>query len=563
MDGITLYASLCECKALIGGKIDKIQQPEQDMLLFTVRNNSVNHKLLLSANPDSGRIQLTGDSFPNPANAPMFCMLLRKRLQGGRIDAIEQASMDRVVSFRISSRDELGDDTTNTLVIEIMGKHSNITLVDHSGTIVDSMKRVGPQMSSVRTLLPGVPFHYMPAQEKSSPFALSLEDLISCYNAAPDTFDRYLASSVSGVSKALSVAIANTACPPRFFYTAMSDLREGILHPCVVQNDAGEPTDVFPFVPDCLNGSHMLFSTLKEAIDYFYAERNITERIRRHGRSLKSSVLVAITKAEKKLALHSEAILAEQRYEQDRLYGDIITANIYQMHKGQQYLKAFDYYAPDMPEIVIPLDALLSPAENAQKYYRRYRKALRAAEFAREQMGQLEEELTWLRSEQESIETCETIDELNEIKRELIAEGYLKEHNARGKPPRRPTSTPMKFVAQDGTVILVGKNNLQNDRITFTSAPDACWAHVKNAPGSHVVVQCHGIPCEETLSDALMLAAFYSSQRNGVSVAVDYTLRKNVKKPSGARAGFVVFTTNKTAYVTPDKSVIKAMKREE
>lgn len=563
MDGITLYASLFECDALIDGKIDKIQMPEPDMLLFTVRNKGVNYKLLISSNPDSGRIQLTEDTFPNPSEAPLFCMLLRKRLQGGIINSIVQSGVDRVVTFSISSRDDFGDPSVNRLIVEIMGKHSNIILVDRDGIIIDSIKHVGPTMSSVRTLLPGIPFHYMPEQEKCNPFDISLEEYIALYTSSPSRFDKTLSDRVSGVSKALSNVILNmTKMPPVFFHNAMSTLKAGIIHPCVILGESGEPVYCLPFEPDSSSDVVLRFPSLSNAIDHYYSERNIMERIARHGHALRSAVSSAISKSEKKLALHTEAILSEKQYEQYKLFGELITANLYQMRKGQPLLKAINYYAEDTPEVIIPLDPLLSPVDNAQKYFRRYKKALRASEYARSQIEIVTEELNWLRSEQGSIETCETINELNEIKNELIREGYIKEHGKRTKVIKQPSSRPMLFTSGDGVSIIVGKNNLQNDRVTSSAAPDAIWLHVKNAPGSHVIIQSHGLPSDNTLSEAVMLAAYYSSQRNGVSVAVDYTLKKYVKKPSGARPGYVIYSTNKTAYITPDKLSVKKIHRE-
>lgn len=564
MDGITLYASLKECEVLIGGKIDKIQMPEQDMLLLTVRKYGSNRKLLISSNPDTGRIQLTEDIFPNPAEAPLFCMLLRKRLQGGVIENIVQAGVDRVVTFSISSRDDFGDPSVNTLIVEIMGKHSNITLVGHDGIIIDSIKRVGPTMSSVRTLLPGVPFRYMPEQEKRDPFSVSLEEYNDMFEAEPSRFDKSLSLNISGISKSLASVIVNmTKCPPVFFHRTMTALSAGEMRPCVILGENGDPAYCLPFIPDAPSGQIFPFDTLYSAIDHFYTEKNVRERILRHGHALRSAVSSAISKAEKKLALYTEAILSETRYAQDKRYGELITANIYQMRKGLTVLKAVDYYNDDTPEVIIPLDPLLTPAENAQKYFRRYRKAFRAAQYAREQIDSINEELNWLRSEQESIEICETPNELNEIKNELIREGYIKERGKRTKAFKQPSSKPMCFTSSDGLTIQVGKNNLQNDRITAGAAPDYLWLHIKNAPGAHVIVQSHGFPPDATLSEALLLAAYYSSQRNGVSVAVDYTLKKYVKKPSGARPGFVIYSTNKTGFITPDRSKVKALRREE
>lgn len=575
MDGLNLAAAVIEAKRLEGGRIDKIQQPEKDELVISARSGGENLRLLISASPENCRFQLTGVKRENPIEAPAFCMLLRKKLQNGRIISIEQPNMDRVVNISIEAQNELGDIVPYVLSAEIMGKYSNIILINEKGIVVDAAKRVGIGMSNVRIVLPGSEYTLPPSQEKADPskaaaedFAAALTDGLRIEKALSAAFFG-LAPSVA--SKLVSCYTDKRVCEEltpgekldlgeklRAFYES---LLKGEFVPAITLDDLGDPVSVYPFVP---SGEEVrLMPSLWQAFDSFYAETDILSRMRRHGGNIRKVLQNSIERCHKKLALYNEAISSEGDIEKLRLYGELLTANMYAIQSGAREAAVENYYADPPEKLLIPLDPRFSPNDNAQKYYKKYQKAKAARDMAATQKQQALEELAYLEGQLDNLDKCTTDAELREISDELANEGYIKRPKTGKKGQKLPASKPMCFISSDGIEIYVGKNNKQNDELTLKFAsPKNIWMHTKDIPGSHVIVRAEDPP-KSTLYEAALLAAYYSQGRGGAQIPVDYTEKRYVKKPSGAKPGMVIYTTNKTAYITPDANEVKNIKQKQ
>lgn len=560
MDGLALHAILFELKGLIGGKIDRVQQSERDMLLITVRQGGENRRLLLSAHAENGRIQLTDKTYPNPPEPPMFCMLLRRRLTGGRITDISQRELDRVLVFGIEARSELGDPIRLEMVVELMGKHSNIIIVQADGTVLDCIRHVGPQMSSVRTLLPGSEFRQAPIQDKQNPLTADA-DALQAALSAPNPI-KALSEGYWGLSRATLQSLLREGMSGDALANRMQAFAEGQFCPVLVENAFGEPVAVFPFAVEATDGAVIRCQSLSEAYDRFYEKRDALVRIARHSAQLRKTLDTALGRAEHKLAAYREAILGEAQCEQLRLFGELITANLHAIRRGQTVLRAQNYYLDPPEPCVIPLDPLLGGSENAQKYFKQYRKSRAAKQYAEKQLETVEAEVAYLEGQLDNIGKCDTLAELYEIRDELTRERYLRPER-KGIRQQGGASTPMCFLSPDGIRLFVGKNNRQNDALTLQAGGEQYWFHVKNIPGSHVIADAKGEPPADTLYAAAQLAAYYSKARRSASVPVDYTPRKYIKKPSGARAGTVIYSTNRTLYVTPDETFLKGLKKEE
>lgn len=559
MDGIALGAVIAELQTLIGGKIDKVQQPEKDLLLFVVRASSGTHRLLVSTHSENGRLQLTCQSYDNPTQAIAFCMLLRRRLTGGRICSISQIGTDRVCEIVILARNELFDEVSLKLVIELTGKHGNLILLEQSGCIVDCVRRVSAGETSSRILLPGFPYEPIPAQEKLDPFTAEPEQFDPIFSSADPV--RALMNSFGGISKQSATALLS-ACPtPAALAGLFRQMKEGRYQPSLAYNADGEPVAALPFEPVGMFARVEAFERMSDALDRYYADRDAIVRIRRHGSDLRKVVSNALSRAQNKYAAFQEAIAQTGQYEEARVNGELTLANLHLFRPGASELIVDDYFADPPAKRVIPLDSALSAQENAKKFFKQYRKGKLGKAYAESQVEGLAQEIAYLEGQLENIEKCDTLYELYEIKDELIREKYLRPEKARAQKPGNKSSAPMRFVSSDGIAVLIGKNNRQNDALTLqTARSDNFWLHAKNIPGSHVIIDFEGEPPEQTLKEAAALAAYYSQARLSSGVPVDYTPRKFVKKPSGARPGMVVYSTNRTLYVTPDPALIQKLK---
>ncbi|MEG1771983.1 MAG: NFACT RNA binding domain-containing protein [Clostridia bacterium] len=573
VDGLTLLCVVNELKVLIGGKIDKVNQPEKDEIILSIRNGGLTYSLLISASPNNCRVQLTAIKKANPMEAFLFCMLLRKRILGGKIIGIEQKNSDRVVLISIEALNDMYEKATYVLVAEIMGKHSNIILLDDE-KIIDSIKRVTPAMSSVRVVLPGASYETLKT-DKIDPIKVTPDDFLTAlntnkrpdkalsdafYGLSPVVARELIATFVSNIdhaNKLIDIECKIIALGLSAFY---SKAAKGEFEPVTVYDEFKIPRSVLPFKPNMSEKFYEREQSVSQALDKLYKERAVIEHFSRRASSLKRIVDNNIERCEKKLTLYSDAINGEAEAENFKLYGELIIANLYKLKQGDKLLIADNYYNFPVNTEEIHLDPLKTPVNNAQSYYKKYQKAKASRDMARKMYGTVESELMYLRIQADNLEKCTLDSELSEIREELIDVGFIKREKGKKQQKFQP-SHPLRFVLEDGTEIYIGKNNVQNDFVTFKIAiSNDTWLHVKDVPGSHCIIKTLE-PSNEALYSAAMLAAFYSSAKNGINVAVDYTLRKYVKKISGAKLGMVTYSNNHTIFVTPSEEFVKSIQK--
>ena len=575
MDGLTLGFMARELQeTLRDGRVDKVSQPEKDMLVLVIRAQGKNHKLLLSAAPSFARAHLTQANYQNPADAPMFCMLMRKHLQGGRLIALEQLGGDRVLRLTIENKDELGDSAPRELYLELMGRHSNLTLVK-DGRIVDAIRHVSGDMSRVRQALPGLPFVPPPVQDKLDPAELTQEALSARLSQLSGPLDKALAASVRGLSPAAAREIAFRATGMHRTEITGIDIAalskvicsiferfQAMAQPTAQMGPDGLMADVLPFPYLSLDTSlQKPYPTLSAALDAFYFGRDRRDRMNQKSQALKRLIKTHLERDEKKLALQEEELTDSARMEEYRVAGELLTAQAYLVPRGAETVTLPNFYDPQGGSMDIALDVALTPAQNAQKYFKRYRKARVAQDLAKEQKEKTLKEMELLEQALFDLEESETEQDMADVRKALEDGGIVKSTASKGakKKPKQPESEPMRFEAPDGTEIIVGKNSAQNDRVTGSAKGTDIWLHAKDMPGSHVIVKAEQ-PSADTLATALRLAAWYSKGK-GVSVPVDYTFRKHVKKPGGSPAGFVIYTNQKTVLVSVTEGEIAAIKR--
>ena len=574
-------------QTVTGGKIDKIYQPGRDEILLAVRTPAHgNVRLLLSANPSHPRPQLTQISRENPDTPPMFCMLLRKHLSGARLLAVEQPPLERVVTFTLEALNELGDRVERRLVLEAIGRRSNLILLDESGRILDCMRRVesslGTGNANQRSLLPGMFYRFPPAQEKLDPAAQSREELERLLSAAPEEAqaDKWLLDTFSGLSPLVCRELAfqaGGATDVRLNVLGpagrarlldgleglLARVREHRLSPTLLSRD-GAPWD-FTFFPVAQYGALVecaTFPSFSELLDRFYEQREHLERVKQRGQDLIRSVTTARDRTARKIAHQEQELAATQDRERLRELGDILTSNLYQMERGMARLRTVDFYDPEGKEVDIQLDPLLTPQQNAAKYYKEYNKAKTAEVMLTQQLEKNRRELDYLNSVLDTIPLAEGEKDLSEIRQELTDTGYLRRPSKAKGREKRVASKPMEFRSSSGLRISVGKNNSQNDLLTTKLAYKSdIWLHTQKIHGSHVILWLEGGEADaQSLTEAAQLAAYFSQARDGRKVPVDYTPVKYVKKPAGARPGMVVYTTYQTAVVEPDAELAKKLR---
>ena len=583
LDALCLSGVVHELQnALSGAKIDKIYQPGRDEVVLALRAPAGNVKLLLSANPSHPRAHLTQISRENPDKPPMFCMLLRKHLSGARLLELVQPPMERVVDLRLEALDELGDRVERRLVLEAMGRHSNLILLDGEGRIMDCLRRVDSDMSARRQVLPGLFYRLPPAQEKLDPSSLDRAALESALAAAPEESqaDKWLLDTFGGLSPLICRELAfraGGATDARLHQmgeggrSRLLDELEGLLRsvqensftPVMLEKE-GHPSD-FTFQPISQYGpavSCVPFPSFSALLDRFYEQRENQERGRQRGQDLIRSVTNARDRAARKIGLQEQELAATRDRERLRQFGDIITSNLHAMEKGMSRLTAADFYDPECPQIHIPLDPLLTPQQNAAKYYKEYNKAKTAESILTLQLEKGRRDLDYLNSVLEAIALAEGERDLQEIRQELTDTGYLRRPSKARDRGKRVASKPMEFRSSSGLRISVGKNNTQNDLLTTKQAfKSDLWFHTQKIHGSHVILWTEGgQPDLTSIQEAAQLAAWFSQGRESGKVAVDYTPVKYVKKPGGARPGMVVYTTYETAYVAPDGELARRLR---
>ena len=571
LDAICLRAIVRELReGLTGARIDKVQQPARDQIVLTVRGRD---RVLLSANPNQPRIQFTKQLRDNPAQPPMFCMLLRKHLVGARIESVEQPDLERVVTLSLRVTDELGETGKRSLVLEAMGRRANLILLDAEGRILDCLRRVPFEPNSDRALLPGL-FYRLPTPLAKLSLLAEPDAALALLDTAlgaDEPVDRWLYEHLSGVSPLIARELVHRA-------TGMTDARFGELTAPRraalaaelralaerLQTDAYTPTLLlrngcpadFTFMDVTQYGAETAVETRESfsaLLDEFYDLRERQELSARRGKELTHAATVARDRMARKAETRKKEYAATPERDTLRLYGDLITANLYRMERGMSSLTAENYYEEGQPELRIPLDPLLTPQQNAAKYYKRYNKAKSAEVHLREQIAKAESERTYLESVLQEIAQAETEQEFAEIRRELQETGYIRRTKEKKEPKR--SFAPREYRTSAGLRVLVGRNNAQNDQLTKQADRRDLWLHAQKTHGSHVILCTQGLePDERSLTEAAMLAAYYSQARDSSTVPVDYTPVRYVKKPAASRPGFVVYETYHTIYVTPDKS---------
>ncbi len=575
MDGLSIFAVCAELQCLVGGKVAKIQQPERETLLFTMRAGGSNERLLLCAHPQNTRVQLTDAVFTNPSDAPMFCMLLRKHVGNAVVQSIEQINLDRVLRITFLAKDELGDPATLSLMIEMMGKHSNIIFVNEKGTILECARHVTASMSSMRIVLPGAVYEPPPSQDKINPFEAGEEAFREAISGT-GSVHKLLAGRFFGLSidcarqmvakwageneiQAQSLQEAERGALARFLFRFYAALREGHVQPTLVLNDTKSPVSLYPFEPSFPERYLKPMPSMSVALDALYSERDHMESLRRRSASLNRILQNHLERCYKKLAVFEQALQSEEDLEELRLYGELLSAQAYAMQRGLQSAKLINYYLDPPAECLIPLDEKISPQENAQRYFKRYQKGKAAKQLAAEQKRQTESEIAYLEGQLNNLAQCSADVELAEIREEMIREGYIRPEAGKQKRQKTLASQPLHVYSSDGCDIYIGKNNQQNDALTLHFAKgNDYWLHTKNIPGSHVLIRPkEEAVSEQALREAAMLAAYFSKARASSSVPVDYCLRKYVKKPAGARPGMVIYTNQRTLFATPEEMLVK------
>lgn len=583
LDALCLSGVVAELKPILtGAKIDKVHQPGRDEMILALRLGRGNGRLLLSASPNHPRLQMTELSRENPDAPPMFCMLLRKHLMGGRILSVEQPHLERIVELRLEVLDELGDRKERRLILEAMGRRANLVLVDDQGRIVDCLRRVDGDMSAQRQLLPGLFYRLPPAMDKADPTALDGAEWLRQVEQAPgeSRVDHWLLDTFGGWSPLVCREIAFRAGGrvdstfdelgaqgrvrvAEAAEALLNSVKENNFTPTVISIEK-RPKDFtfFPAEQYEEAGECAAYPTFSALMDRFYEQRENQERIRQKGQDLIRSVTNARDRTARKIANQQRELDATQDRERLRQFGDIITSNLHTMERGMATLRALDFYDPEGAEVDIKLDPLLTPQQNAAKYYKEYNKAKTAEEMLTIQLEKGRRELDYLNSVLENITLAEGERDLQEIRQELADTGYLRRQTKGKDKGRRLSPKPMEFRSTAGLRISVGKNNVQNDLLTCKQAfKSDIWFHTQKIHGSHVILWTGGAqPDLQSLNEAACLAAWFSQGRESGKVPVDYTPVKYVKKPAGARPGMVVYTTYETAWVTPDEGLVKRLR---
>ena len=563
-------------KAAEGARIEKVYQPERDEIIIQMRSFEGEKKLLINAGSNNPRICFSAVKRENPQNPPMFCMLLRKYLQGSRLVSISQESFDRVAVLEFAGRDEMGFERKRFLIAELMGRYSNLIYTDENKKVVAALKTVDITSASERQILPGMTYRLPDSRGKKDPIGETEEGFFAEWANAPAerACEKFLLSTYMGLSPAICREIVyratrHTDTPIEYcikedvlreFCAVITLIKEERFAPCLVFD--GEKPIEYSFMPlTQYTGAKIEEITSAGAVlDTYFGERDKRQRVHQRAADILKLLTNAEARLTKKLELQRAELIDCEKGSEYKKFGDLITANIYLMKRGASSVTVCNYYDESCPNITIPLDTRLSPSQNAQSYYKKYNKAKKAKIELAKQIALAKDELIYIGTVFDSLSKAETESDLHEIRDELYHSGYaskMKNYTA----TKQNVSKPLKFVTSGGYTLYCGKNNKQNDYVTTKlSEKTDWWFHAKNVPGSHVLMQCNGEePSEKDFTEAAEVAAFYS-KAEGNNIAVDYTLGKHVKKPAGSKPGFVVYNVNWTAYVTPNEAKIEKMK---
>lgn len=572
LDAVCLQAVVAELAPQItGSRIEKIQQPARDQVVLLLRGN---RRLLLSAGGGQPRLHLTELPRDNPAQPPMFCMLLRKYLSGGIIESIQQAPLERVVTLTVSAADELGERSQFSLILEAVARRANLILADKDGHIIDCLRRIDFEMNPDRQVLPGLFYHLPTPPDKVSPFTVTEEEFAALAAAAGEgaPADQWLVRTVNGLSPLVARELTFRACgstdAPVTGHTAAlwsafaawrDTMNEKHFTPAMLKR-SGVPMDFTYLHVGQYGGAaeEETYTSFSRLLDDFYEKREQAERVKQKGQDLVKTASNGAARLRRKIAAQEQELAESKNRDKWRVYGELITANLYRMERGMSRLTAQNYYDPDCADVDIPLDVRLSPQENAAKYFKKYTKAKTAEKYITAQLEKARVELTYLESVLQELTLAESEQDFNDIRAELTDGGYLR---AKGrKQPQRP-SKPREFCSTAGLRILVGRNNRQNDRLTAKDAEKwDIWLHTQRIHGSHVILCTGGAqPDEQSLLEAASLAAYFSQAQDGTKVPVDFTQVKYVKKPAGSPPGFVNYTNYKTILADPSEELVKRL----
>ena len=571
LDTVMLSALAAELRPkLEGARIDKVRQPEREQVLLSIRNKGENMRLLINAGAGSGRVALTRQSFENPAEPPMFCMLLRKYLVGARIEKLTQPNWERLLIVDIISHNELGDSVCLKLAIELMGRSSNLVLVGDDGRIIDCLRRMEYGGDVQRRMLPGMIYRLPPAQKKPLIFDCDRAQIESALNSSEDgkPLDKRLLDSFSGLSPLVCRELAHRAfydisCLPDALEAFLESVRAGEFTPTLLTKD-GKPAE-YSFMQLKQYGSEyeqQSLNSFSELLDAYYSKRELSERRRRRARELSHSVKTARDRIQRKLVCRLEELERTYGREEIRKNAELLTANMYRVKRGDSSVTVEDYYTDGCPSVEIKLDILKTPQQNAAAMFKEYNKLKTAEIHLTALVAEGEKQLDYLNSVLDELERAETERDLAEIRRELLETGYLKKQKG-AKPDKSKKQGPMRFISSDGYEILVGRSNSQNDELTTKTARRTdIWLHTKSVHGSHVIISCEGRePPERTIAEAASIAAYYSQGREGGKTAVDYTAVRFVRKPSGSMPGKVVYTDYRTVMAEADEALCEKLKK--
>ncbi|MBO7395292.1 MAG: NFACT family protein [Ruminococcus sp.] len=580
LDGAFLYAVKNELQPLVGGRIEKIHQPSREEAVISIRTRSGSKKLYISANAGSARVHVTEKSVDNPQTPPMFCMLLRKRLGSGKLIAVRQDGLERILFLDFECVNELGDVVTVTLACEIMGRCSNLIVIDHEGRVIDSIKRVDEEMSRERMVLPGMKYTLPPRDDRLN-FLTAEPDEITARlrEVQPAELSKALIRVFEGISPVLArewTFFAGRGAELRSdtvdgdqldrllfaIKSAKQKLTEGECCFCVAADRDGMLKD-FSFVRLSQYGTLMLTKELgsaSELLDYFYYERDRAARTKQRANDLFKLLVNLTERTSRRISAQQQELAACAEKDRFKLWGDLISANIYRIQKGDSSAEIENFYEEGCPTVSIELDIRKTPAQNAQRYYSEYKKCVTAEEKLARQIEKGEEELAYLDSVFDALTRAESENDIIQLRLELVQQGYIRSGGSKAKPPK--ALPPIEYKSSDGYTILVGRNNCQNDQLTLKFAEKSdIWLHTQTITGSHVIIVTDGeTPPDNTIEEAAIIAAVNSKGRNSTLVPVDYCLARYVKKPSGAKPGKVIFTNYKTAFVKPDTELEQSLR---
>ena len=577
-DGITVSALVSEFNSrLAEGRIYKIAQTESDELMITFKAGKTQHKMLISANASLPLAYFTENSKQAPLTAPNFCMLLRKHINSGRILSITQPGLERIIDFEIQHLDELGDIKIKHLIVELMGKHSNIIFTDDNNTIIDSIKHVTSVMSSVRQVLPGKPYFIPETMDKSNPLEVTREDFFNIVFSKPMALSKAIYTSFTGISPTIAESLCfenklDSSMPANTivhgdqnliwmsFYSMINKIKKQEFSPVIYEKE-GKPEEfsAIPLstYPDCVVTD---YESISELLETYYAKKNLYTRMRQKSVDLRRIITNALERENKKYNLQLRQLKDTEKKDKYKVYGELLTTYGYSITPGTKVFEATDFYTGK--PVKITLDTTMSPIDNAKKFFEKYTKLKRTYEALSEIIKETKASITYLESIDVALDIADSEEDLKAISKELRQTGYIK-HSSKDKNKKdRDKSKPLHFISSDGFDMYVGKNNLQNEELTFKVATgNDWWFHSKTFPGSHVIVKCNNkeLP-DNTFEEAARLAAFYSKGANQNKVEIDYIQKKHIKKVAGAMPGFVIYHTNFSMTIAPDISGIKEVK---